>query len=232
LQQFIKLLIDLISLASPATTTAAASTTTPSPTTSDKSAKSNKSTSLAANTEDGADCWPPTRDAFIEYMLDAYQQKHAGSHLGNYVAVLWVLYLRSVCGLRGIKPFELFYKNELNADLLQQISGDIIGKMMNNNDGSGSNTSSPSGNTGSIIIGNTAIASSLLETRYEFILQCFRRCVDATSIHAESTLIIYKLAGPQGWRMELNLVRLAHITALLDHGGIDEQAEEIIAQVR
>jgi hypothetical protein len=164
------------------------------------------------------DCWPPVEDSFIEYAISAFAEKRSSAKLSGYLAVLWVLQLRSLCGLRGVKPYELFHKSELNKDLLEQIPPDLAGKMSDN-----AHASHVGGRLGAL----AGATDSLVEVRYEFILQCLRR-VEVT----DCAPIVYRLAGPEGWNMDPSHLRLAHITALLDHGGMDDQAEELVSQVR
>ena len=62
------------------------------------------------------------------------------------------------------------------------------------------------------------------ETRVEFLNQCLRRLISV-----DPPVFVYKLA--ELWGVNLDHVRLLHVTALLERGGLDDEADLLVPQV-
>lgn len=136
--------------------------------------------------QDFQDTWPPVTDVYFNILADRFNSQPDG--LMFQLTVVWVLLLRSQCGLRGLRPAQL-----LELDFKESSTKSL------------------------------ERSAQQLQTRREFILQCFRR------LNAQDTNIVYRLSSI--WALDSDDVKLANITALVELGNNDDLIEDLIPTV-
>ena len=68
------------------------------------------------------------------------------------------------------------------------------------------------------------VPEEIVPIRTEFLKQCLRRLISV-----DPPVNVYKLA--ELWSVDLNRVRLLHITALLERGNMDDEVDLLVPQV-
>jgi hypothetical protein len=175
--------------------------------------------------EDTPEVWPPGTDLKLTAAVKRFQIAGGVSDGAAklHLCLLWVLQLRTQCGLRGIKPSELFGKNYL-ATMCQSLENEVktdLGTWTK------SHLELPS-NSGSKLqplsegIHSLSENLSLQRIREEFILQCFRR------LESKPAHLVYNMAAV--WDFDPQRVKLLHLSTLLELG-LDELIGELISQV-
>ncbi len=150
--------------------------------------------------------FPSTKDVSMSRLLHSYLSQGGCDALGIkvHISVLWILQLRSQCGLRGVKPCQL-YENPLNNIIFQ--------------------TNSLSADRHEYREGSMAAASDskIHKIRIEFIYECFRRS------DSEYPNVLYKLG--ELFQVPPATMKLYHIETLLGRGTSDDIVEQMIQSV-
>ena len=161
--------------------------------------------------------WPPCTDPRLQQLITALQ--HTGGGVSEsacrwHMCLLWVLQLRTQCGLRGVKT------SELMGEVLLQSMCAPESLCVSWSDMYVHPPSASEGPGGSV---TDQLAVSLRAVREEFMLQCFRR------LESQSSNVVY--AVTEQWGIDNKHARLTHLSTLLELGQ-DDIIGELISQVR
>jgi hypothetical protein len=166
-----------------------------------------------------SDMWPSINDIRIMKLQKRFQARGgvSMSTVDAHMALLCVLQLRSECGLRGIRPSELFGERILSLlctrNLFSDPTYDIDMNSLIISNGGGL----------ALQVTEDVPLQNISNIRTEFISQCFHL------LGATRSSILYRLSAL--WKYTLHDVRMMHMKALLDLF-LDEIVEEMIPQVR
>ena len=118
--------------------------------------------------------------------------------------MLWILQLRSQCGLRGVKPCQL-YETQLSGIVFQDNS--VCYNRHQYHELNTTATSNP----------------NIYKIRIEFIYECFRRS------DSEYPNVVYKLG--ELFQVPVTTMKLYHIETLLGRGTSDDIVEQMIQNI-
>lgn len=150
--------------------------------------------------------FPSTKDAFLSRLLYSYLT-HGGCDacgIKIHISVLWILQLRSQCGLRGVKPCQL-YENALSSIIFQDDS------LCYNRHQYHELYATASGNP------------NIYKIRIEFIYECFRLS------DSEYPNVVYKLG--ELFQVPIAIMKLYHVETLLGRGTSDDIVEQMIQSI-
>lgn len=164
--------------------------------------------------ERNPDVWPPCIDPKLSTVVKKFQlaggikDKVVRLHL----CLMWALLLRTQCGLRGVKPSQLFGSKLLQVMCTYEANNEI---------GLGNWTQIKVDDAHHAVEGQVFSIKALNNVREEFIQRCFRR------LEGKPALLVYSMASI--WDMDPQLVKLMHLSTLLELG-LDNIVGDLISQ--
>lgn len=168
--------------------------------------------------------WPPSFDEFLTSASKNWKNFISENPTlpSRYLRAVWVLLLRSLCGLRGIKPSQLLGDDDENPMFIEL--DEPATTIWNNAHSLSINNMSLFRNKSLLTRSRSIDKVDMVQIRLEFVLQCFRR-LDSSWLS-----VVYQLG--EAWKLPSDSIKLSHMTTLLEKGTVDEQVEELMSQVQ